>query len=202
MAFKDTYKLQGVANWCFTKPDLIKRGLRAKYKKNAPVTVAKNKSDPRNVNVFVDGLIVGFVDHPNTIEIISAIDKKENIRGRISDVTTGGIKGQPPERVTVELSSYKAGYKKNNTGGNQNIFGAKAKSSHATEESESIKQSSDIGPKHCILDKPFSRQPKKKVPVREHWARWASTASGAIHTIHTLVSRKTSVKESGSTIVN
>jgi hypothetical protein len=90
---------------------LIERGLPAKYQKNAPVSVTKNRHDPLNINVFVDGLIVGFIGHPESTEIIEAIEKKEKIRGCISEVALGDQNGQPPERVIVELSSFEAGYK-------------------------------------------------------------------------------------------
>lgn len=171
MAFKSTYELQGVASWCFTKPDLIERGLPAKYKKNALVSVAKNRHDPRNINVFVDGVIVGFVDHPDSIEIIDAIEKKEKIRGRISDVALGRQKDLPPERVIIELSSFKAGYKNERNNSVQKNSPAPEHNHRGKKKENLERQSFEAFHIHSILKKPFSRQPKKKVPVREHWGK-------------------------------
>lgn len=182
MPFKEIYELKGIADWCFTKPDLIARGLPGKYCVNVSVTIARNSKDKRNVNVYVDGLIIGFIDYPNTKCILDALEDHREVNGSIVEVRAGAAEGAPPSKVCVELSSYKSGYTRKRRG-NFASEKPKPKKEHDVKPSNVRAESNHKNeePLHRILKIPFSRQPLKKVPVRDHWGKvgiyciWSTT---------------------------
>lgn len=105
MPFKAEIKLNGI-DWCFKKPDFVKRGLAAKYQKNAEVNFKINGKNKKTANACVGSSIIGFINDPDSRAILDAIAVEERIYAHISSVEYFENKNEQPIEVYVEVSTY------------------------------------------------------------------------------------------------
>ena len=105
MPFKREIKLNGI-DWCFKKPSFVKRGLAAKYQKNAEVKFKINRKNTNTANACVGSSIIGFVNDPDSREILDAIAVEERVYAHISSVEYSETQNEQPAQVYVEVSTY------------------------------------------------------------------------------------------------
>ena len=167
MAFKNTYKISGI-EWCFSRDKADERGLAAKYRKGVQVRLVPNKHNPENVNVFAERQFIGFINNPESAQILDALDNSVEIFAKIHSVVGASEESPAPESVQIEASTYprrlrgvkgvvKSGYAEPNN---------KIDRGNLAEQSRRL--DAPIDHAHRIAGKKFKAQIKKEHVISEH----------------------------------
>ena len=169
--FKQIYKLEGIAPLWGNHPDLVDGGLPAKYKMNVPIRVARNRANITNVNVYVDNMIIGFINLPKSLKILQALSKDQNVHGKIVKVVHAETTNEPPSEVQIEVSTYKRGTERSSANLDEsqtkNVSGNRVQKPDATAH---VRENSEVQKHpHRLLGVPFKVQRVKSKFIRENW---------------------------------
>ena len=172
--FKEIYILEGIDSWWKNRPDLLDRGLRSKYKKNTPLKFRRNRSHIQNVNVYVDNMLIGFVNFPKSLKILQAIEHERTLHGRICEVTHSECANLPPTEVRMEVSTFRRRVdekldktNKRRKASSPEEVAKKHNETEAQPHPRYTVKSTDLQA-HRITGAIFSKQPIKSVPARKH----------------------------------
>ena len=169
MPFKKDIRLNGV-DWCFNKPSFVKRGLAARYQKNAEVTFKINRKNPNTANACVGSSVIGFINEPDSKPIIDAIGIEERIYAHISGVVYSKGQNEQPAQVYVEVSTFPR-RRKGAAYQEKSKPISKEKSKPISEKRKVTSAQSAVAHSHRITGEDFKEQRKKEDAGSQHYGK-------------------------------
>ena len=103
MPFKQSYWIEGI-DWCLNLKSAESSGLKARYRKNQKVICTVNRNDKRKVNVQADRHVVGFIQYPASLKILTALENDEEIYAYFSSIAHTGL---VPTKAEITVSTYR-----------------------------------------------------------------------------------------------